>query len=162
MGERVLWLYWSLYWVMLRSSTLRKSLEEETFNCPRCDGKLRFKEEEATYICRDCKHKFPPPPYWCYHCLSQQEMDYIETTDEFVCRRCGATRYTRWNSIINSPVADPQLSPRCSPWSSPWYSSWSCRRCLPESLADRCPLDSKALSILPINIGAYQPKVIRI
>jgi len=58
-----------------------------------CDGKLKYVDQEATYVCRDCKHKFPPPLYWCYHCLSQQEMDNIETTGELVCRRCGKMRY---------------------------------------------------------------------
>ena len=94
-GVRTCWdLLDLLHSVMLRSPVLCSTLEEETFNCMRCDGKLRFDEEEATYICHNCKHKFPPPQYWCYHCLSQQEMDYIETTDEWVCRICGAKRYT--------------------------------------------------------------------
>ena len=95
-GVRACWdLLDLLHCVMLRSPVLGNRLEEETFPCTRCGGKLRFDEEEATYICRNCKHKFPPSLYWCYHCLSQQEMDYIETTDGWVCRRCGAKRYTR-------------------------------------------------------------------
>ncbi len=82
-----------LHCTMLRSDKLRHSLEETTYPCPRCDGKLKYDEQEATYVCGDCKHKLPSSLYWCYHCLSQQEMDYIETTEELVCRRCGTGRY---------------------------------------------------------------------
>ncbi len=93
-GVRASWdLLDLLHCAMLRSDEFRHSLEETTYHCPRCDGKLKYDDQEATYVCRDCKHKFPPPLYWCYHCLSQQEMDYIETTGELACRRCGTVRY---------------------------------------------------------------------
>lgn len=80
---------------MLRFDKLRHILEETTFPCPRCRGKLKYVDQEGTYVCGSCKHKFPSSLYWCYHCLSQQEMDYDDKMDEFVCRRCGTTRYNR-------------------------------------------------------------------
>ena len=80
---------------MCRLEPLCHKLEKETYPCPRCGGKLRFEDEESTYVCHDCKLKMLPSDYLCYHCFSQGEMDYVEATDELVCRRCGATRYTR-------------------------------------------------------------------
>ena len=95
-GMRATWDWIDLlHCAMLRSKELGKSLEEDTYHCLRCDGKLKFDDETTTYICRDCGHKFPPSLFWCYHCLSQQEMDYVEATGELVCRKCGAVRYSR-------------------------------------------------------------------
>lgn len=84
-----------LHCAMLRFDEFRHILEETTFPCPRCGGKLKYVDQEGTYICGDCKCKFPPSLYWCYHCLSQQEMDYDDATGELVCRRCRTMRYTR-------------------------------------------------------------------
>lgn len=81
-----------LYWAMARSP-IGGSLEKETYVCPRCSGKLRFDEEKVTYICVNCGHKFSIPYHWCYHCLSQAEMDYVEEIDDCVCPKCGAKRY---------------------------------------------------------------------
>jgi len=93
-GLRASWdLLELLHCAIQRSDELRHSLEKTTYSCPRCDGKLKYEDQEATYVCSNCGHKFPPPLYWCYHCLSQQEMDNIETTGELVCRRCGTVRY---------------------------------------------------------------------
>lgn len=94
-GVRASWdLLELLHCTMLRLDKLRHILEGATFPCPRCDGKLKYVDQEGTYVCGNCKHKFPPSLYWCYHCLSQQEMDYDDETEEFVCRKCGTTRYT--------------------------------------------------------------------
>lgn len=82
-----------LYAAMCNYPALRKILEDDTYSCPRCEGKLRYDEEKVTYICSKCGHKFSIPYYWCYHCLSQAEMDYVEETDDWVCRKCGARRY---------------------------------------------------------------------
>lgn len=82
-----------LHCVMLRSDELGHMLEKTTYPCPRCNGKLRYVDQEATYVCSNCGHKFPPSLYWCYHCLSQQEMEYVEATGELVCLRCGTLRY---------------------------------------------------------------------
>ena len=93
-GVRTSWdLLELLHCVMLRSRELQHSLEETTYPCPRCYGEIKYVDQEATYVCSNCGHKFPPSLYWCYHCLSQQEMDNIETTGELVCRRCGKMRY---------------------------------------------------------------------
>ena len=100
---------------MSRFEPLRDKLEKETYPCPRCGGKLKFDDEEVTYICHDCKLKMFPSDDLCYHCFSQGEMDFVEAIGDFVCRRCGAKRYTRSNSVINSSVAGPRLSPRSSP-----------------------------------------------
>ena len=93
-GLRTSWdLLELLHCAMIRSNELQHMLEKTTYRCLRCDGKLKYVDQEATYVCSNCGHKFPPSLYWCYHCLSQQEMDNIETTGELVCRRCGTVRY---------------------------------------------------------------------
>jgi hypothetical protein len=81
-----------LYNVIRRYPALNYSLENDTFYCPRCPGKLTFDKEKVTYICIKCGYGFPPPEMWCYQCLSQTEMNYIEETGKWVCRKCGASR----------------------------------------------------------------------
>ena len=81
-----------LYWAMARSP-IGDSLEKETYVCPRCQGKLRYDEEKVTHICANCGHKYSLPFHWCYHCLSQAEMEYVEEIGDSVCPKCGAKRY---------------------------------------------------------------------
>jgi len=81
-----------LYWVIERSP-IANILEKKTYSCPRCNGKLRYDEEKATHICADCGHEYPLPEHLCYCCLSQEQMDYVEEIDDWVCRKCGAKRY---------------------------------------------------------------------
>jgi len=88
------WIY-LLYITILRSSPgLTSCLEEESCPCPRCNGKLEYDEDQYAHVCRDCGHKVFPPLFWCYHCLSQEKMDYIDATDEWTCPKCGAKRYS--------------------------------------------------------------------
>lgn len=81
-----------LYWTIIRSP-ICGSLEEETHRCPRCQGKLRFDDKKVTHVCANCGHEYPLLEYLCYYCLSQEQMDYVEEIDAWVCRKCGAKRY---------------------------------------------------------------------
>jgi hypothetical protein len=82
-----------LYDAMIRSPVLRKDLWEKTYECPRCDGKLKYNDDEALYVCRDCGHKLYQSLNWCYHCISQQD-NYIEQTDKWICPKCKTGRFT--------------------------------------------------------------------
>jgi len=81
-----------LYAIMLRSN-LAYPFDEGSYVCPRCEGKLEYDEDQYAHVCRDCGHKIVPSLFWCYRCLSQQEMGYVEETGEWFCRNCGAKRY---------------------------------------------------------------------
>jgi uncharacterized protein YbaR (Trm112 family) len=83
-----------LYVTMCRSPELADSLNNGTYQCPRCKGKLEYDASgENTWVCHGCGHKFSLPYYWCYHCLSLKEMTCVEVTGDLVCPSCGAKRY---------------------------------------------------------------------
>ena len=90
---RACWDWIDLLYTTILRSDVTFPFKEESYPCPRCAGKLEYDEDQFAYVCHSCRHKLYPPLYWCYHCLSQEEMDYIEETDEWVCRKCGAKRY---------------------------------------------------------------------
>lgn len=84
-----------IYSCLLRSPIFGNSLEQDSYQCPRCEGKLKYDEEKATHICKDCGHIYSLWDNWCYRCLSQSVMNYIKETDDLICPKCGAKRYSR-------------------------------------------------------------------